>query len=1750
MPSPLERPGLDDPPLREWVVDAEDGDSLGLGEAHARELRELAKPVEYAPSGAKSDNALDDERPERESETNPIAIELVRGANGPGVDVDEWTVLIDGVRCASVLRPNDTLDGVVDVYHLPLPFKDRLSIAGGYDSVRPVVFGVRIEGEALRPAEVQLRVEQVMESTDTLEANAAPPTGWETQTGRNAEEYTTDFFDVDLPVYAPLDPTAACVATTYPFRAPAQSAFGILQINTAGRQKELFQRVANRAGQILSDVALATQRWKANAKLQSQTNIFVAGNLVGRAFNFRAGRKKRKEKLDQDARDLDEEKTKHIADIEKIDLRTEARRQRESEKDAINLKYNDMVAQTVDRTVVRRINQQRNEQLATLKSESELGAEMEKERNNQKVSFEKEYEKKKARLDKRFQKEKEKPLLPGIYIPGQPTVRGAAGIKGMSVRPESNTEPRKCTVFGGDKQSAIESLVYEFQQLMHALQISKAKTDKQRPDGQTELEYRSNVVNEMRKLLIDQGEKKAAHLLEALFCVTPTFASYRQKEAAEWLSKLDPGKESVTAKTYDGKFNAGERGFFLLLDRLFFNDLQQSNVRTRFRIRVREYGSVEWYERCLFEATKQNGFLAHAALTDANASFRQLQTLMRDFERQLIETTRSDEFARLQELWWVGAEIAASSPEVFRPVANYILESGQIARRYDIASNRAFRSGMRLWANTASEGVKTLGLGASAAGLKLFNAMQSTFSIYKDATETVQLAQQNSSFYAMGDPIRYLFLRLTTPGFAEIFASWGSGALGYLNLNPDEPPFFSPSKIEQGFQTLSGTMTELELMVQQSLPMSVYQSLDGERGIELVLEVTARTSEDDTDAKEAGAYLKALRVAETKRLQEVRAQRQLYCRMPQVVAPKELPPRSFTPPETQWTTRMLAMSEIGETSDWISAYVAPILKTVAIFGTELVQKGVLSVMTGQGWFSGKDLFEWAALNVGTWGGWWATTLATGLFGLAAAAWTPAFLVAALGSGGAVTLVAKAKLWASVTSMFNDMYAYVAGRDTANNLAQIRLVDQTALQLNAFAKLVVDYQKKRQFDLNNDRKAYVECIDKLRGDPIKMAILNANAAAAKASKRIEGVKGVNKGSLLLQGDGTRFRFYERFYAQRLDVAPFRERLHLPTPELAWTRQPDGLALRFVPPPELTERVRDGEDLRRTAMNAAIARVAETGFAPRGQSGADLARLSAKRIHTELQVALRDEWLFPASDRERVPGGRHYVTRSAPQTATFLAEHACKLLRAAFDTKVPTLVDTSDVFFDCYPGGAAARLALRHMPIVTDTAGAIIGTAIDNKTLYRERMSLFRPAKKEWTTDRKQILGALCDAWIEAAKAASRMLVPQLDLPRASREALASFGRVAALAPPEDTVARLAAAAAAAALHAVVGRKAAVARREEALRALAMADGELAGFGYQASLSVPADAPRTPSADKAAFAARRLDLDAMRKAPVGDGVDALVDALGPADLLGVDQGTEHYYVAGGDNLDFQPSPLMYSGVVAQPVWLARVAEACTRLTATLSNQAPWDDADLPEGMAVVRRRRKTDPGLARHPLVVTRRGQGEGEVVGVQLLPLSLPALRFRRADGEGGEGGESGEGTPKAATLLQALSLLCDAATPDEVATASLASDFAQRRVARARILAFNVDRCAAGLTLAATAPQTEVEAGNVSPTVTEVALALAIAGSASDQVRVRVADAERARLQLERLKERCDQATERGCKAATLAELAVAVVDLEDTSGL
>ena len=1775
MPSPLDRPGLDDPPLREWVADAEDGETLGLGEAHAAGLQELTVPLSYAPGGEKTDDEIDDERPERDSEANPISVELVRGANGTDVDVDQWTVLIDGVRCSPVLRPDEDFTNLAGVYHLPLPFQDHFSIQGGSDSVRPVVFGVRVEAEALRPAEVELVVEQVVESSDDL--NAATTGAWQAKTGRVAQEYATKLSTQKLPVYTPLDPTAPCVAATYPFRAPAQSALGILQIKATKRKEEFLKRLQDMGTDLIANMVLEKKKWDENAKLRDKVRLYDAAQLVARGVTFATAKASRKQAISTEGEKIEKRRTKGLAKIEALrDPREQAADEAQKRRDNINELYDTAnKLGNLDLYALLKLDTDRRGKLKSLPEwERSRRVELTKDKVHRRTEVEDAYDNAVEKLEKRREREERRMFRPPLYIPEAPIVRGNFSSSGRRVPPASNLDANRCTVIGGGDKSAIDGLVEQFTHLTHALLQSKLKLRNRPAEGLTEVAYRSTLVNEMRTVLKEQNEEDAAHLLEALFSAKPTLLSYRQKQAAPWIAELDENYEKTTDAQYKTQFDATEHKFSFLLDRLFASDLQQSSVRTRFRIRVREPGMTEFYEVCLLEATKQNGFLAHAALSDANVAFERLRVLMDEFYQQLTQDTVDDRYVALQSCWSFFVAKAKMFPNAFANFARFGLEMLNLEaasqNRLDKAWDDTVAAARSGFVDLAKEAGSLSGVSDKFPGAKdaanLVEMGESFFKFWdttREAERKLDFAKRNVSFFQFHDPMRYLLLRLSMPGASSVLSDWLDQAVDWSQADPNKGLFFTPDRVKRGFRTLQGTMSELKKVVAQSLPVAKYQSLAGKRGIALAVGATAATDEADKAADGAEAFLRKLRRAENARLAALRTERQLYCRLPHIVVPKEMPPPSLDASRQIWIDTALS-TPLRNLSWWDKNKYNAAAGTL-FFGTDILQFMSLEIGKFVGVLrDGPDRWRWLRSF-----GWDADNetnnaiFANAFFGLLSVAGlvyagsfaAPAYAAYGLWAGGAtVGATATAFLKATAVTTFvrsvctqavayaNSLREQFKTEDVNVEMGDLRTVDRVGKGAIQVANMILQHQRAVMREIKVTEEEYAKCIKKVRGNPLKMAFQNAAKTTRMIRERMS--KGVDnggvKGALALQGDGTRFRFYERFSVRRVDVAPVKSRLFQPTPALAWTRLHDGLALRFVPPSELTERVRVGEDLRRTAMNAAIARVAETGFAPRGQSGADLAKLSALRIHTELQLALRDEWLFPGSERERIPGGRHYVTRTAPATATMLAEHACELLQKAFVAKTPTLVGSDDVFFDCYPGGAAARFALRHIPMITEVQSNIFNTARAQKTLYRTRLSQFGPASSEWSEDRKEIVGALCKAWTQAAQGASRMLAPQLDMAGAAREALASFGRVAALAPPDDTAARLAAASAAAALYAAVGKGASAARREPALRALAFADGELDGFAYQAKLSMPSGPAPTPEEDKIAFAARRLDLDAMRAAPVGDGVDALVDALGPADLLGVDHETEHYYVAGGDNLDFQPSPLMYSGVVAQPVWLQRVVDACDQLSATLRDQAPLGDDDVPEGVAVVRRRPATEPGLARHPLVLTRRGQGDGEVVGIQVLSLSYTGVQFK---------GDDGEGVSKAATLLQALSFLCDASTPDEEQAALAASAIAKRRVTRARIFAFNVDRCAAGMTLAASAPETEVEAAQVFPTISEVAVALGIARSSSDQVRLRVPDAEAARHHLSQLRARCADAVARGCKAVTLAELAVSVVDLEDASG-
>ena len=170
-------------------------------------------------------------------------------------------------------------------------------------------------------------------------------------------------------------------------------------------------------------------------------------------------------------------------------------------------------------------------------------------------------------------------------------------------------------------------------------------------------------------------------------------------------------------------------------------------------------------------------------------------------------------------------------------------------------------------------------------------------------------------------------------------------------------------------------------------------------------------------------------------------------------------------------------------------------------------------------------------------------------------------------------------------------------------------------------------------------------------------------------------------------GERFRFREWYEVRREHVRALRQRLQPLRTGLDWARVPDGLALRFVPPPDVTAALHEAEDLRDVALGDAVRLVAGAGAGARTE-----AALLAEQIHLELVGAVQDRWLPPQGEQ---------LVVSAPETTRALARSGANILRALYGYKASPetpSVGIDDALFACVHGGAAARFALRHIAVV--------------------------------------------------------------------------------------------------------------------------------------------------------------------------------------------------------------------------------------------------------------------------------------------------------------------------------------------------------------------------------------------------------------------------------------------------------------------
>ena len=1704
-PSPLDRPGLDDPPQREWILDAEDGASLGLADGHAQSTLARVAPVEFRPDSTLTDRELEDARPERRSERNPIAIELVRGANGPGrdADVDEWTVLIDGVRCTSVKRRDETFEDDVDVYHLPLPFDDDRSLYdsrldGGPSSVRPLAFGVRIEAEALRPAKVELVMEQVVESADTEQRQLgdANASFWLQSGQRCGEEQSVVISSQTLEPYTPLDVVAPCITTPYPLRAPATSALGLLHFDVdENRGPGILTQFKDAAFKMTAAAYEDQQRWDQATELRNEVDRTISHSMMRSAALYESKRQDRRLQLNNEQTRLDSDRNAAIAGIE---------------------------IPNVDQA-----------QLATRELRNLQPQDVQREWRVKEASIKTVFNNKQIRLDDRkrnFERSGQNAKV-RLYVPESPLFRSARVPLRLpnalaAAKPQGN-----CTILGGNVEAVVD-LTTQFGKLDIALKLARQHQVKNRdasaamPKEQTAVER----VNLMRKWLVLTGETKAARLLETLLLSKPNFVDYNRK-GADW---ADANKKT-SEEEYNQAPEINDSSSYLLVDRMSFEALRSSNCRVRFRLKVTENGAPTSAREFLFEASAAHGHLANTAYTNAPQKVENLRKQMDAFYEAFMADLRDP--SPLVPMWDTALRLLRDVPKDFQFIASAILDywdrDAAFRRRLDRMSN-ANREAWASALNTTMQGTtgeifeRAFGATTATGARAITSVGSEAFKVWLQSTaqEADFDRVRETSLYAKNSTVQALRF-LTAPGMGGVIKAF----LEDVSDSAKDPEYFTEAKIKDGLQSLRGTLHELDNVVQQTLPHSVLHDLGADRGAKLCKD--ALDAGDDKDA-----LLANIRARADERVAEVQQRRSLYCRMPQIALPTPILPNRFVAAKNDVCMDLdMEDAEVPPRSNnrlfsWIGYGSASALTSrlfFTLFQSYEKQKYTnfaTGVREGNGWFGSMGYVVAAAGTA-------LTLMIFGPAGGAAAATGLANVAPIAGSVLNFFTAATANVVLQKTANYLGS-SYIAGNERVRVTAEGGMIDQraadVALQAGTFVFNVIrGYHTAKLARARDGKKKYKECLRMARQNPVEAAVANAT----QTLKALRVALDVKNDLAAVNGDGTRFRFYERFSVLRIELDALKETLATPHPQSAWNRLPDGLALRFVPPSELVAQVYEGETLRRTPLNAALARVSEMLGAPRSQSGTSLARLSAQRIHTEMQTGVRDNWLMPFPWHPSGAPARRFVGRTGPRTAALLAEHACRLLRAAFAGKTPTLIDEDDVFFDCFAGGGAARLALRHIPTVTQTLDATRARIGRLPPGTPPATAALNAASIEWTPERRSSVDTLCKMWEEVARNSSGMLVSQLDVAKASREALAAFLRVRELSNPKSTGPALATASAMAALHGMVGPDAAPALRTEGLRALAQASAEVEGFRYQDKFQKAAPEHATPLLEnrprgKVAFAARRLDLDAMATAPVGDGVDALVDALGPAELLGSSNATEHYYVACGDNLDFQPSPLLYSGAVAQPVWLQDVVDACSRLLATLST-TPVAVA----GTALVQPRSAREPGLARHPLVVTRAGlDGDGEVVGIRLLEQTEAPLTFATPEAESA-----------AASLLGAMALLRSDATEEARQRADLAAAVVRVTTERARVLTFNADRCAAGLALAAGASRTEVNASSGAPSAVEVALGLAMADTASHEVVLRARDPESDRYKLEDLRATCEAALKRGCKAATLAEISLAFMD-------
>ncbi len=706
-----------------------------------------------------------------------------------------------------------------------------------------------------------------------------------------------------------------------------------------------------------------------------------------------------------------------------------------------------------------------------------------------------------------------------------------------------------------------------------------------------------------------------------------------------------------------------------------------------------------------------------------------------------------------------------------------------------------------------------------------------------------------------------------------------------------------------------------------------------------------------------------------------------------------------------------------------------------------------------------------------------------------------------------------------------------------------------------------FATRRVTTMDLKKEQYLEHRRAIRGRPVAAAIDAANAALRLYRSRRDDEMALfdsdyREGAVFSASTGKRFVFTEYYAANSTAHAAF-EQLHAVAGKTArpWDPVPDGNALRLFPPSTVAEALYTAEALRGIPLASMIA------FTAGGDSGLASTRpaeLAAKAAVKEIvQVVIRQ--------RRSIKG--EHLMQSAGATVKQVAQAAADLLRAAYGpTSGFTSVFGNDPIWNCVRGGTAARLAVRHLSLFhayedVQAEDSLASRKNDALTVDLAQRAAARSDAKQllkstlkapffWNQPRREILKDFTKALVAEAAEFERVArgnaIPLPPALNAGIDSVRRFARVKVLLQGNDVVTRemfenalllVVSSMAHSALALALPNAGIVDISSELATESVKAD----TFPDQTNMEAPAPAVPNSKLQKAAWASKRVAITLSRERPIGGGVDEITDLLSGMSTDGLKSPFEplYYYCPMGSLVQALPGRVPFDTELLERrlVWMQHLEDASELLsrrvhlappsTSTMTTHVRIEATRLPSFDDSSEEASTASTGASRHPLVVAMHSN----TISVHIA--STKASVF-------GDVATAREEPLGNWSVVEAL---------NRFSTQTVDMSQLAKNTSAARQIAYSAERLWFALSLAATLPDSS-HGLTISVPAAYDAAAVAIAsaflkaeyGSYFRDVTLDVHDdAELAQAIIRRLSHQARAAVAAGCKACSLAEVAVSV---------